>query len=190
MEDRNDEDIFAADLSSHDCVRKDGGDKCITCDYGKRGRCINYSVGNNLFQGMNVYEKADYGIFMMNYNVERNAEFAGGFSDVRTAGKDWQSIVGFHLLRKPQRFINLATFVAFSMVIILIVLLIILVILGVLFKIIRLLLGVEIEIPKVKKAVLFWMIIALIFIALTTFMIQWVYDRTIDRLENIMYIIK
>ena len=190
MEEKTDEDIYEAELSKHSCIRKDGGDNCITCDYGKRGRCINYSRGNLRFQEMNEFDKVNYGVYMMNYNVEQNAEFAGGLSDVRTAGKDWQSLVGFHLFRKPQRLINFATFCAFAMIIIMIILLLVLVILGVVFSIIRMLLGVEIEIPKVKKVVLFWMIIALVLIALTTYLVQWVYDRTIRSLENIMYIIK
>jgi len=38
--------------------------------------------------------------------------------------------------------------------------------------------------------VLFWMIIALVLVGLSLLLIQWVYDRTITRLENIIYIIK
>jgi len=189
-EPKTEEDVFATEMKRQDCVRKDGGDKCITCDYGKQGRCINYSRNNVLYQQMNDYDRANYGVYMMNFNVERNAEFAGGLSDVRTAGKDWQSLVGFHLIRRPQKLINFATFAAFAMIIILFVILIIMLILTLFFKLIRLITSVEIEIPRVKRVVLFWMIIALVLVGLSLLLIQWVYDRTITRLENIIYIIK
>lgn len=184
MDEDKDDDI-GNELKKHECVRLQGQGKCLDCATARRGRCINYTRSHPMYVDMTPYDKVDYAVFMMNYNVEHNAEFAGGFADVKKAGRDWQSLVGFHLLRRPQKLINLATFCAFLLIFIMIVLLIVMILYN-------LLLGslLDAKINKMKIKVLFWMIICLLLVVGATYLIDFVYTRAIDRLENVMYIIK
>lgn len=185
MDSSEPEDETGRDLANMKCVRVVGKDKCLDCATARRGRCINYTRTNPLYVDMNNHDKVDYAVFMMNYNVEHNAEFAGGFADVRQAGENWQSLVGFHLLRRPQKLINLATFCAFLLVIIMIALLIVMFVWNVTLGAL-----IDSKINNEKLKVLFWMIVCLLLIVASSYIIDLVQTRVVDRLENVMYIIK
>lgn len=147
-----------------------------SCAQRSTGHCVNYSRDNPMYQDLQPADKVNFSVFMMKYNVEKNKEFAGGLEEVR--GKSWEQM-SFEFIRNPTRLINFMTFVAFFMVIALFVLWLVMVFLSSFM-----------DISQDKKSATFWMMVSLIGLILLTYILDYVYGRTLDKLENLSYIIK
>lgn len=147
-----------------------------TCSQRLTGHCVNYVRDSPLYQDLDMADRVNFAIFMQKYNVEKNKEFAGGLEEVK--GKSWEQM-SFEFIRNPQRLINFMTFVSFFVVVLLFVIWLIMVFLSSFT-----------EINPAKKSTTLWMVISLIGLILLTYILDFVYNRTLDNLENLSYTIK
>lgn len=171
------------------CVEKKLGLK--TCSTSTRGRCINYSKDHPSYMELDPYEKMNYAVYMIDYNVNEKQEFAQGLSSTKslTTGSNTadkfilnESVMMF---LKPQGIISTMTFICFILILLMIVILIIMYIADVILS----MFGVNVISP-IKKSVMMWMSFALILIYLLIFIIDYVYNKVQSRLEIINYNIK
>jgi hypothetical protein len=149
----------------------------LSCADRMSGFCVNYTKENPSYQDLQPNEKMDYAVFMMRYNVEKNKEFAGGLEEVR--GKSWEKMT-LEFISNPQRLVNFMTFAAFGMVLVLVVIWLILHFLSML----------TVDIKPTKKSTTIWLAITLGGLILLTFIIDFVYGRVLEALENLSSNIK
>lgn len=153
------------------CQKKD--DKiCIIkdCKKGMIG-CIAYSKDAYAYDELDMNDKMDFAAFMVNYDINKRKEFAEGAEDA----KGYRHTASFDLLRKPQKIINLLMFIGFALFVVLVVLGIIL---------------FAFRAAPVKRALSGWTILCTVGIFCLIFLVEHLYFKVVDNLENIAYNIK
>lgn len=165
MDDPPQETIKRKDLE----CRKNSRNECVSCSESLRGRCINYTSSHPSYLELNMYDKMDYAFYMMNYNVEDKKEFAEGIEDL----SDVRGNISFELVRRPQKLVNIMSFLGF-------VLLVVMVIMFVLMYVVVIF---GIQVSPAKKDVMMWMIIFLFGLMTLTYILDYVYNKAIDRIE-------
>jgi len=151
---------------------KDGDAKCTTkrCKEGM-GRCVLYSKESYAYDELDMNDKIDFAVFMVNYDINKRKEFAEGAEDAR----GYRHTASFEMLLKPQKIINLLICISFALFVVFVILCLILYIL---------------RVSSVKKSVALWMIITTIGIFCLIFLLEHLYFKVVDNLENIAYNIK
>lgn len=162
------------------CIEKKLGLK--TCSTSKRGRCINYTKDNPSYEELDMYDKMNFAVYMMDYNVQDKKEFAEGLSSTK---QGFQGTASFMMIARPQTLISLLTFIDFMLIVIMILILIAMYIIDLVLS----MFGVKVISP-IKKSVMLWMIFALVLIYLLIFIIEYVYNKVQNRIEIINYNIK
>lgn len=171
------------------CVEKKLGLK--TCSTSTRGRCVNFSKDHPSYLELDPYEKMDYAVYMIDYNVNEKEEFAKGLSSTKsltTGSKTADKFVlneSVMMFVRPQGMIATMTFICFILIVLMVLILIVMYIADVILS----MFGVSVISP-IKKSVMMWMSFALILIYLLIFIIDYVYNKVQSRLEIINYNIK
>lgn len=133
--------------------------------------------------------KMDFAIYMLNYAVEKNKDFAEGYSEMQgvnfTSAKWWLSL----LAPEPRFFINRTVSLMYFLVILLIIFMLILYII---FKFLRLsgFLLNRTPIHEVKDGTLLMTTLYLILFAVSVFLIEKIYTMTTDKIEEVQYAIQ
>ena len=156
---------------SFQCKKNKNGE-CYSCSDALTGKCINYTKDHPSFRELDAYDKMNYAVFMINYNVEAKKEFAEG---AQTAKGGYNQFASVQMVLKPQKLLNFLTFIAFILVVLMVVQWILLYI---------------VNATPVKKSVMMWMIVCLLGIIALTYILTYVMDRAVTRIENINYNIK
>lgn len=137
-----------------------------------QGGGINYSRSNIMFKELDEYEKMNYALFMMKYNVQDKKEVGEGAAEFKAIEKPTDIIK----IDKSVfiRIVNMMTFLSFLMVIIIFV-----------FWICFYIAGIFVNINSVKKTMLLYTGIFLICLLGLTYILDYMYNKTFDRIEII-----
>lgn len=152
-----------------------------TCATSTRGRCINYTADDPSYEEMDPYDKMNYSVFLLDYNVQEKKEFAEGY-EVTKLGFMGASL---NMFLNPHKLISMLTFVDFTIIVIMIIILIVMYIADIILS----MFGVKVISP-IKKSVFMWMILCLVLLYLLIFIVEYVYNKVQNRLEIINYNIK
>lgn len=154
----------------------------------KTSGIIKYTQDRPEYYSLPEDGKMDFAIYMLNYAVEKNKDFAQGYSEMQgvnfTSGKWWLSL----LVPEPKLFVNRTVSLMYFLVVLLIIFMLILFII---FKFLRL--GGNIinrtPIHEVKDGTLLMTTLYLVFFAVSVFLVEKVYTMTTDKIEEVQYAI-
>jgi hypothetical protein len=170
-EDDSYQQIESMKKESFECKKNKNGE-CYSCSDALTGKCINYTKNHPSFLELDKYDKMNYAVYMINYDVEKNKSFAEG---AITAKGGYNQFATIEMILKPQRLLNFLLFIAFVFIVLMVV---------------QLFLLILFNASPVKKSVCTWMIICLLGIMCLTYLLSYVADRVVTSLENINYNIK
>ena len=153
-----------------------------TCATSKRGRCINYTGNDPSYLEMNPYDKMNYSVFLLDYNVQDKKEFAEGYEGTK---QGFMGNASINMFLHPQKLISMLTFIDFMIIVIMILILIFMYIADMILS----MFGVKVISP-IKKSVFMWMILCLVLLYLLIFIVEYVYNKVQNRIEIINYNIK
>jgi hypothetical protein len=154
-----------------------------TCATSTRGRCVNYTADDPSYEEMDPYDKMNYAVFLLDYNVQEKKEFAEGYEGTKKGFLGEYTSIDW--LLHPQKLISLLTFIDFAIIVIMIIILIVMYIADIILS----MFGVKVISP-IKKSVFMWMILCLVLLYLLIFIVDFVYNKVQNRLEIINYNIK
>lgn len=162
------------------CVDKKLGLR--TCATSTRGRCINYTKDDPSYDEMDPYDKMNYAVYLLDYNVQDKKEFAEGYEGTK---QGFMGNASINMFLHPQKLISMLTFIDFMIIVIMILILIFMYIADMILS----MFGVKVISP-IKKSVFMWMILCLVLLYLLIFIVEYVYNKVQNRIEIINYNIK
>lgn len=144
--------------------------------------CIKYTIEDDSVKELQPPDKMNYAVFLMEYDVEANKDFAEGATLIkngRAGGYDFFASV--NLIFNPTQIISLTTAILLGLVI---VMFITYIILGFINAIGRKIKKADV-ISSVKLSTLFMCTIVILLIYCVIIILDKVYNKTLDSLENI-----
>jgi preprotein translocase subunit SecG len=144
-----------------------------------QGGSINYTRDSIVFKEMDDYDKVNYAVFMMRYNVEDKKEVGEGAAEISSVKKAEDLIKISNPKNTLMRIANMLTFVGVVLIIIIFILWISLYIAGIFMTI-----------NSIKKTTVFYSGVFLIGLVGITYILDYVYNKAFDRIEILHYYIK